>query len=149
MPQPDIEYMFANLSASGYRVTSLATPAYNCAAWATGETVRCWDPDPGGGNYWPAQVSRVLSLPNLIAALATLGYGPCATSDAEPGFEKLALYADAQSEPTHVARQLPSGVWTSKLGTGEDIEHLSLAGLEEPIYGWVAQFLRRPLPVLP
>jgi hypothetical protein len=62
----------------------------------------------------------------------------------ELGFEKLAIFADENSEPTHVARQLPSGAWSSKLGAGEDIEHSSLTALEGSVYGRVVQFLRRP-----
>jgi hypothetical protein len=90
----------------------------------------------------------VLSLANLAAAFATLGYAPCDTPELEPGSEKLALYADARGEPTHVARQLLSGVWTSKLGAAEDIEHNSPADLEGPIYGRVAQYLRRQRPAV-
>ena len=146
MPRDEIERTFAGLTGSDYEITSPATPAYNCAAWAAGDTARCWDPPPGGGNYWPTEVPCALSLPNLVTAFATLGYSPCGTSDLEPGFEKLALYVGEQGEPTHVARQLPSGVWTSKLGTAEDIEHGRLAGLEGQIYGRVAHFLRRPRP---
>ena len=44
MPRPDIERAFAGLRGSGYAITSPATSAYNCAAWAAAETVRCWDP---------------------------------------------------------------------------------------------------------
>ena len=61
----------------------------------------------------------------------------------------MALYGDAGGAPTHVARQLPSGAWTSKLGDWEDIEHQTLASLEErpgaaPAYGKVARILKRP-----
>ena len=30
----------------------------------------------------------------------------------EPGFEKIALYADNSGKPTHAARQLDNGRWT-------------------------------------
>jgi hypothetical protein len=147
MPQTEIERHFAGLARGGYRVTSPADPAYNCAAWAAGETEVCWDPALTAGGYWPPGVSRVLMLGNLVAAFATLGYEPCQSAEFEPQFEKLAVYADAQGVPTHVARQLPKGTWTSKLGTEEDIEHETLAGLEGAIYGKVVQTLRRLLPL--
>ncbi len=79
----------------------------------------------------------------FIAAFATLGYELCADARPETGVEKLALYADEHGLPTHVARQLPSGVWTSKLGASEDLEHKTLAALEGALYGKVVQRLRR------
>ena len=103
MPRDEIERSFAGLRSSQYRISSPATPAYNCAAWAAGETERCWDPATLGGNYWPPEVPRDLSLANLVAAFATLGYAPCATAELEAGVEKLALYADEHGWPTHVA----------------------------------------------
>ncbi len=72
---------------------------------------------------------------NLIAVFALLGYVTSERDDEGVGTERLALFANEHGEPTHVARQLPSGVWTSKLGSAEDIEHDSLAALEGPIYG--------------
>jgi hypothetical protein len=52
-------------------------------------------------------------------------------------------------EPTHAARQLPNGKWTSKLGRWQDIEH-ELDGLVGEMYGTVKQILKRAIeyPVL-
>ena len=41
----------------------------------------------------------------------------------EPGFEKVALFVNASGVPTHAVRLLLIGLWTSKLGEWEDIEH--------------------------
>lgn len=60
----------------------------------------------------------------------------------EPGFEKVAVFAISEDIPAHVARQLPNGRWTSKLGQLEDIEH-ELHALEGAEYGRVVQVLRR------
>jgi hypothetical protein len=49
-------------------------------------------------------------------------------------------------EETHAARSLPNGRWTSKLGNGEDIEHITLAVLEGDLYGKVRVFLKRQVP---
>lgn len=144
MPKPDIEQSFGSLAASGYRITSPADASYNCAVWAAAEIERWWDPAPGGGYYWPSEVPHVLSLPNLVAAFATRGYQPCGDGKPELDFERVALYADENGWPTHVARQLPSGAWTSKLGVSEDIEHATLEALEGPLYGKAVRFLRRP-----
>jgi len=62
----------------------------------------------------------------------------------EVGFEKVALFADAQGLPLHAARQLSDGRWTSKLGEQEDIEH-ALRDLEGVAYGNVALVMKRPL----
>jgi hypothetical protein len=73
------------------------------------------------------------------------GYVVGSDESLEPGFEKVALFADAAGKPTHAARQLPSGAWTSKLGIAVDIEH-ELHALEGEFYGEVVLILRRPLP---
>lgn len=72
-------------------------------------------------------------------------YKVCDDGQPEPGVEKLAIYVDDNDVPQHVARQLPDGNWTSKLGKGEDIQHNSLDSLEGDLYGKVAIFMmRRP-----
>lgn len=58
------------------------------------------------------------------------------------------LIVSHRGEPTHAARQLPSGAWTSKLGEWEDIEHDTLEALEGSegrgeAYGRVALILKR------
>ena len=143
MAKEDLERSFPRLGESGYRITSPADARYNCAAWAVGEADRWWDPALEGGYYWPAGVPRLLSLLHLIAAFGTRGYEPSAHAGLEKDFEKVAIYADEHSWPTHVARQLPSGAWTSKMGVSEDIEHATLEALEGPLYGRAVQFLRK------
>ncbi len=54
------------------------------------------------------------------------------------------MFADALGLPTHAARQLASGRWTSKLGKAEDIEH-DLHDLEGDLYGIVVLLMKRPL----
>ena len=53
------------------------------------------------------------------------------------------IYADDMGEPTHAARQLSDGQWTSNLGDWEDISHASIEALEGAIYGKVVAFLER------
>jgi hypothetical protein len=76
------------------------------------------------------------------AAFATLGYARCQGEDLEPGFERVALFANAQGAPTHAARQEGSGYWASKLGELEDILH-ALHDLEGVVYGSVALAMKR------
>jgi hypothetical protein len=93
-------------------------------------------------------VPRKEDLPTFIAAFATLGYAACADGALEPGFEKVALFVDAQGKPKHAAKQLPNGKWSSKLGLEEDISHI-LWGLEDAEYGNVVQYLKRKIPSSP
>ncbi|MCP4372396.1 MAG: hypothetical protein GY797_30465 [Deltaproteobacteria bacterium] len=79
-----------------------------------------------------------------IEACKTLGYSVCEDAENENNFEKIAIYADSNGKPTHAARQLNSGKWTSKLGSLEDIEHHSLECLELSNYGSVTVILKRP-----
>jgi hypothetical protein len=73
-----------------------------------------------------------------------LGFSPCEDAGLEVGFEKIALYATSDGEPTHAARQLRNGKWTSKLGRWQDIEH-ELEGLVGEMYGTVKQILKREI----
>src|SRR5262249_31522097 len=138
----ELEAFFPGLQGTAYRVTSPPTPSYNCVAWAAGEAQNWWWPGFDPKDYWSPGVARVETLVAFIAAFATLGYEACADDALEPGFEKVALFADLQSISTHAARQLPDGRWTSKLGELDDIEH-SLRDVEGSIYGTVVQFLKR------
>jgi hypothetical protein len=72
----------------------------------------------------------------------------CDTEVLEAGFEKIALFADAQGNPRHGARQLATGLWTSKLGKAEDIEH-QLHDLEGTAYGSVVLVMKRQAPAPP
>jgi hypothetical protein len=144
MPKAKIQRSFPGLAEGEFRVTGPPKAAYNCAAWAVSDTAHWWEPTPGEGGYWPEGVSRAHSLEALIGAFARLGFEKCPDARAEPGVEKLALYADETGSPTHVARQLPSGKWTSKLGASEDIEHASAEALQGILYGKVVRILRRP-----
>jgi len=85
-----------------------------------------------------------VTLNAFIAVFETVGYTIAADTDEslEPGIEKVALFADAGGIPKHAARQLLTGLWTSKLGESEDIEH-ELRALEGEHYGAVVMFLKR------
>lgn len=136
---------FPNLGEGSYETTSPPTPEYNCIAWAAEEDDRWWWPSRHATNaYWPPGLPRAETLENFRSAFRTLGYEPANDDKPEAGFEKVALYADANGTPTHMARQLETGVWTSKLGQAQDIEHVTLQDLEGGVYGYVAQVLKRP-----
>jgi hypothetical protein len=149
---PEIEAFFPNLRRGEYRKTSESTVVYNCIAHAAEVTDVWWWPADGPGIYWPAQAEREETVESFVQAYATIGYVVCETGsrDSESGFQKVALYVDEDGVPTHAARQLPCGEWTSKLGRSEDIQHQTLEALEGdgkqlPGYGSVAIILKRPI----
>jgi len=92
--------------------------------------------------YWPPGVPREVTIDAFVRAYATLGYAQCDDAVLEPGFEKTVIYAIGAT-PTHAARQLATGAWTSKLGRQEDIEHATPEDVEGPAYGKVTVVLRR------
>lgn len=140
-----LELAFPRLRGSSYKITSAQTPTYNCIAWAAGESERWWEPlSPAG--YWPDGAPHELTVDAYVRAYETVGFTRCADSRVEPGYEKIVLYASDSGVPKHAARQLLSGKWTSKLGKGVDIEH-TLIALQGTLYGKIAVFLRRPVPV--
>lgn len=133
------------LTTGNWKPTSYPCVRYNCIAWAAGDDSRWWWPADQG--YWPPDAPKELTLQAFLAAFATLGYHQCGGAHLEEGFEKVALYSKG-GIPTHAARQLRDGFWTSKMGRDADISH-KLLGVCGKIYGEVAVYLRRPLPVLP
>ena len=140
----DLEKLFPGLVGNSYQFTSPPDEVYNCIAWAAAKTTEWWWPTDVPGNVWPTGVAREESIVAFQGAFASLGYSTCNAADLESGFEKIAIFADDQAIPTHAARQMQSGHWTSKIGKLEDIEHdlLDLAGTE---YGSVIVFMKRPV----
>jgi hypothetical protein len=143
-----IQAIFRNLQPNNYAVTSPQALEYNCIAWAAGETHRRWWPSPDLVSfYWPENVTRAETIEAFIQAFRTLGYEPCDSRDFEDGYERVALYATPTGVPKHMARQKQDGIWTSKLGRLEDIDHHALEGMESVSYGQVVQILRRQIVV--
>lgn len=136
---------FPGLNPANHAITSPATPTYNCIAWAAGDSSRWWWPDRFGIDYWPPGVRRSETVEAFVQAFSTLGYNLCSDGHAEPGIEKIAVFkrSDHDSTPTHVALQLDSGDWISKLGTLEDIRHATVEALVGIPYGVVACYLGR------
>jgi hypothetical protein len=138
---------FPNLTGESSEVTSPATRRYNCIAWAAGEEFRWWWPDPMGVGYWPLSVPRQVTLQAFVAAFETLGYERCDGPGIETGMEKIAIFGlrdfTGSTVPTHAARQLESGAWTSKLGSLEDIRHETLDLVGGPLYGIAVVHMKR------
>lgn len=136
-----IDDSFPRLASEGYKITSEPNSEYNCIAYATGETDRWWA--HLDGYYWPESASRSALVQSLIQAFSELGYELCPNAAQEPGYEKVALYANSAGEWTHAAIQLPGGAWSSKLGPDEDISHQTPESLAGDLYGEVHCIMRR------
>lgn len=141
MVEPSLEDVFPGLRGQPYQITSPKDHRYNCIAFVAGDDHNWWWPDAAGEDTWPPGVARVEAVGAFRDAFATLGYTVCDDGQLEPGYEKVALFALA-GVPKHVARQLPSGRWVSKLGPSEDIEH-ALHELTGTVYGSVVLVMKR------
>ncbi len=101
-------------------VTSPPTINYNCIAWAAEDDKHWWEP---GGYFWPDGILRTYTIKSYIQAYQSLGYQITQDSFLEQGYQKIALYIDANGIPSHASRQLSDGWWTSKLGRAYDVKH--------------------------
>jgi hypothetical protein len=139
---------FPRLTKNTCKITSDATYGYNCIAYANYDEERWWDPHPD--YYWPDTLPRSNELETIMQLFSNCGYISCADGEAESGYAKIALYAQAiaiggQAMTTHVARQQPNGKWTSKISQYEDIEHKTADVLEGTKFGRVMCYMKRPL----
>ena len=137
-----LERKFPSLAGTPYRVTSPASREYNCIAYAARDNTRFWWPHEQA--YWPEGLPKEETIEAMVLAFESLGYERSNSVDREEGKEKVAIYADGDS-PKHAARQLHSGLWTSKLGSSVDIAH-TLEGLEGTEYGRAVCILERARP---
>jgi len=146
-----LESTFPNLGKTDWLIKSPYDDAYQCVAWAACRTDRRWWPGATTlETYWPLDVASDDSVDHFIEAFATLGYKPCESPAFELGYQKVAIYAAANGQVRHMARQHCLGRgWLSKPGKLEDIVHPDLACIEgDPSptsyeYGRVVQILKR------
>lgn len=143
-----LEGIFAGLHPESYRVTSCRSEEPNCIGWAAGDPAHWWEPSGDPRHYWPAGALAEYSVRGYASAFQQCAYTPCNDGTLESGFEKVALYVDQVTQrPSHAARQLPSGKWSSKLGRLEDIEHTDLHAVAgpEPAYGDAVVYMKRAI----
>lgn len=131
---------FPGLAPENCQITSPADDEYNCIAWAAGDSQRWWWPDPMEQSYWPSSIPRVTTVEAFVQAFSLLGYSHRTDATPEAGRRKIAIFVDDRGTPTHAARLLDTGRWTSKLGRQVDVVH-DLSALEGSIYGKIAVVL--------
>ncbi len=121
----DTKHSFPNIPTKDIKIDGDEDSSYNCIGWAFGDNSRWWW--PGGGVYWPNSDSPTIHA--FDSLLKDTAHG-IETSDQkhEDGFVKLALFSRdpeprSESYPTHLARQLEDGEWSSKTGFSYLIRH--------------------------
>lgn len=118
-----------------YVETSPATEDYNCIAWACGDNTKWWWPNEAV--YWPQGIRCEETVDSFDELFLSGGAFHINSENVEAGIVKIALFA-LNGVPKHAARQLPNGMWTSKLGKAIDVAH-SLRELEGDQYGIVTR----------
>lgn len=146
MSDQKIDTAFPHAVSEGYRETSPQDRKYNCIAWADEINNRFMWPAKYGF-YWPQGILNEESLNAFIDLYQSSGYQKFSpqTEVFDPEYIKVAIYVNTQGTPTHAARQLLNGKWTSKLGPYKDIEHENLKALEDSDYGTVGIILRKKI----
>lgn len=132
---------FPNSKEQPFIQTSPEDSIYNCIAWAAGDNTKWYEPDPGNIYFWPSVVSRQYSINSYVELYEHFGFIKCDNGKLEPDFEKVVLFSK-DGFPTHAARQLPDGLWTSKLGKNIDVSH-TIEAMEGGFYGNVIQYLKK------
>jgi hypothetical protein len=134
---------FPNSKASPFVVTSPSDGTYNCIAWAVESQAHFYWPSTSPFFDWPNDLPRKASLATFRQFFHLFGFMPCDNGELESGFQKIALFAK-EKKPSHAARQLPDGTWTSKIGAWVDVMH-TLEAMEGGMYGDVVQFFKREM----
>jgi len=146
----DIDRSFPELVKIGYEKTSEDDIGYNCIAHAADDKTNWWECYPCGpinipGYYWPPNARYGYDVGALVSAFEAIGYMLCDGPEMEPGFDKIALYANDLDEWLHAAKLRPDGSWSSKLGEFEDIAHEKPNDVAGEINGWATKFMKRPV----
>jgi hypothetical protein len=137
-----IEQLFPKLKGTGWEIRSPLDHRYNCVAWVVDDKKKWWEPDPMNQYYWPSGLRRNdYSVEAYKDMFENLGYESSSGEEGEKGYVKIALFSKGTLFK-HVSWQRESGIWTSKLGKLQDIDHL-LGSLSGSIYGSPTIFLRK------
>jgi hypothetical protein len=117
-----------------YKLTSEADDRYNCVAWVRRDKGHWIDPEV----FWPTDLAPEPpewedDLPYYLALFEAWDFEMVESSDREDGYLKIAVFASG-GDFDHVAKQLPSGRWSSKGGASFDFRHGTPASVSKCIW---------------
>jgi len=135
--------LFPNSLETPFIITSPEARKYNCIGWALESDLEWWEPDYENG-VWFEDVDNERTIKNVEIVFQKFGFKVCEDETLEKGFLKIAVFSTDEIHFNHVARQLESGNWTSKIGVSFDVEH-SLESMENGIYGNVVLFMKKKI----
>lgn len=133
---------FPNSKIDPFLITSPDTPFYNCIAWAYGDNTKWYWPDSSNIYFWPDDIPREEKLEYFILLFEKIGFNICNTGELDNKFDKVAIYCNQLGKPTHAARQLENGFWTSKLGQHFDVTH-TVFSMSNGAYGNITIYMSR------
>lgn len=149
-PEEQLKIKFPKLRENiSYTNHSKCTRDYNCIAWAVGVDYTKYWPIKNDAHYsWFPDIPYEATITNFILFFLKFGYTQCEDGSLNDEFEKVALYGQRTLrmiyKPTHAAKQLPDGKWTSKLGIeAQDIIHNSESDICGREYGDVIMYFSR------
>lgn len=129
-----------------YKITSPCTRNYNCISWANEcDNVWTWPPifdELEDDEYWPSILPNDTKIETFVKFFMHEGFSVCTEDESHQQNTIICLY-EKDGECTHAARKLPSGMWTSKLGPLNDIQHSTPHSLEGEFYGKVFCYMKR------
>lgn len=134
---------FPKLGDVSAKKTSEPTDQYNCIAWAFGDNTRWWWPMKR--RYWPIPFDNKSPMEAFLELFNEKGWIVADDRCPEGDHTKVALFFNPiDGQPTHAARLLENGLWTSKLGQYIDLSH-ELHELEGPAYGVIFRVYKKHL----
>lgn len=125
----DLYAQYPRLQASEHKITSQRTDRYNCVAWIERAMDRWFEPE----FFWPDGLPVPMDSADLdcyLALFRSWSFEDCDSAGLEDGYLKIAVFATGL-EFHHVAKQLPSGAWSSKGGPLYDFKHGDLDALRD------------------
>ena len=143
MTRAEFELKFPGLRGTQWAIKSRRTKRYNCIAWGAREKHRRWD--YGKGDFWPDGVKKLDGIAYLVAAYTKVGFVVCRREECDqydPAYDTVVLY-ERDGEWSHAARILHNGMWSSKIGDCEDIQHEIPEALSGTKYGDPIVYMRR------
>jgi hypothetical protein len=120
-----LESLLPGLRGSGCVVTSPEDIRCDGLAWAAEDEEHWWWPNED--SHWPEEAAREETIAAVVAAYGVLGFVSGEGLLVEQEYEDMVIYTSRDGTPTHVARQLQFGLWSSKRGLLQDVEHRTVA----------------------